>query len=77
MSLVALHHSYSAMPTSVVKLFASTAEIHRLPPPYMFGPNERLELIKAVALSHTIQAEANRLQDIGRSAPHAATSVAG
>ncbi|XP_043221872.1 uncharacterized protein LOC122381588 isoform X4 [Amphibalanus amphitrite] len=64
-SLVALHHSYSSMPSNIIKLHAATAEIQRLPPAYMLTASQRLDMVKAVSLSHAIQAEANRLQDIG------------
>ncbi|KAF0287868.1 hypothetical protein FJT64_013701 [Amphibalanus amphitrite] len=64
-SLVALHHSYSSMPSNIIKLRAATAEIQRLPPAYMLSASQRLDMVKAVSLSHAIQAEANRLQDIG------------
>ena len=64
--MVALHHGYSQEPNSLIELRAASGAIRTLNI-WSLSEQERVDIVKAVGLSHAIQAETNRLDKMGRS----------
>ena len=65
-SLVALNHGYSHEPSSMIELRAASGAI-RTVHHWSLSEQEWVDIVKAVGLSHAIQAETNRLEMMGGS----------
>ena len=64
-ALVTLHHAYMQEPASVVEYSTRGGGVTRLEPHEL--EQRKAELIGAVMVTHAVNAEVERLQDIGRS----------